>query len=268
MNENTDIFIYSHKKFTPIVTNPVYKILTNCHDEFTDTNLPVYRDYEGEDNIADKNLMYNEYTGFYWLWKNYPLKKYIGLNHYRRYYFFKDNVPDLEKIFDNFEIVLNRPIYFLENQFVINFDKDVKVWDNRSWYNFWHNVEDFDKLEQLFNEQFPEYLDGFYKMKNAGYIYNCSLFLMKSEIFKEYCEYVFTVLDAYNKMFGCETVDAYIKHVEANQDKYIKAHLPYYTIEIQARITGYIAERVLNAYLMNGENSLEKHSIQFPWIQL
>ena len=78
-NNNVDIFVYSHKPFTPIVKNHVYKVLTNSHAESKEfnTDLAIYRDYDG-DNISDKNLMFNEYSGFYWLWKNYPLKDYVA----------------------------------------------------------------------------------------------------------------------------------------------------------------------------------------------
>ena len=97
MNENVDIFIYSHKPFKPLVDNPVYKILTNNHAEgkYFPTELPIYRDYTG-DNISDKNLLYNEYSGFYWLYKNWKLKDYTGMIHYRRYFKFLNDVPDLK----------------------------------------------------------------------------------------------------------------------------------------------------------------------------
>ena len=265
MNENVDIFVYSHKPFTPLVKNPVYKILTNTKEKI-DTKLSVYRDYEGEDNIADKNLMYNEYTGLYWLWRNYPLKKFIGLNHYRRYYQFLDDVPDIEALLDVYSMLLNRPIIFKENNFVLSYTKEVP--DNREWYGFWHNVEDFDLLEQLFHEKFPEYLDGFEKMKKAQYLYNSSMFTMPKTMFTEYCEFIFAVLEEYNNIIGCHTVPEYIKHVEDNKEKYIKEHLPYYNVEIQARILGYVAERAMNAYIFNGSESIESKSIYVPWIQI
>ena len=55
-NNNVDIFVYSHKPFTPIVKNHVYKVLTNSHAESKEfnTDLAIYRDYDG-DNISDKN---------------------------------------------------------------------------------------------------------------------------------------------------------------------------------------------------------------------
>lgn len=252
LNKNSDIFIYGHKPFIPLVTNNIYKVLTNTKENIP-TSLPVYRDYEG-DNIGDKNLMYNEYTGFYWLWKNYDIKNYIGLIGYRRYYSFYDDVPDFNKVFSKHSIVISDPL-----QLILN-DKQV---NNRDYYEFWHNVEDFDLLEQMFHEQYPEYTKAFEKMKNSNYIYNSSMFVMRRDNFKDYCEYIFDVLDCYNDYMGLHSVEEYKDHVAKNQNKYIKPHLPYYNIDMQARIIGYIAERALMTWLI-GEN-LEKKAKTYTW---
>ena len=36
--------------------------------------------------------------------------KYIGLNHYRRYLKFLNNIPNLDKIFENYDIILNKKL--------------------------------------------------------------------------------------------------------------------------------------------------------------
>jgi hypothetical protein len=104
-------------------------------------------------------------------------------------------------------------------------------------------------------------------MKYNDYIYNSSMFTMTKEMFLEYCDYIFKVLEEYNKYRGMFTSDDYIKHVEANKEKYIKPHLPYYTVEIQARILGYIAERAMNTFMLQGgDNSIEKKAAIINWI--
>ena len=70
MNENIDIFVLSHKDFTPSVTNPIYKIMNLGGEHNIDTKLEVYND-NTLDSISDMNFTYNENTGIYWLWKNY-----------------------------------------------------------------------------------------------------------------------------------------------------------------------------------------------------
>lgn len=259
-NKTTDIFIYGHKEFKPIVRNPIYKILTCCDAQFKGNGLRVYRDYDG-DNISEKNLMYNEYTGLYWIWKNYKLKKYVGLNHYRRIYSWCDNIPDMDIMFENFDMVINKPVDF--NSFDI--PDEAKV-NNETWYKFWHNIEDFDRLEELFKTYYPEYMDGFEKMRNANYCYNSSMFIMKKEDFYKYCEFIFDVLEKYCDMIGLHSDEEYREYVSNNKDKYIKPNLPYYDVEMQSRIIGYVAERAMNAYIMHGgENSLEAKAAVVDW---
>lgn len=253
-NKNADIFIYSHKPFIPIVENPVYKILLHCKEDVP-TSLPIYRDDTG-DNIADKNLMYNEYTGYYWLWKNYDIKNYIGMIHYRRYFKFYDDVPDFNEIFRKNSMIISEKFpLFVEN----------KLHDNRSWYAYWHNVEDFDIFEQMYYERFPEFVKGFEKMKNSEYIYNSSLFIMRKKDFFEYCDYIFDILDEFCDYTGLHNVDDFIKHVSENKEKYLKPHLPYYTVEMQARVIGYLAERALMTYILSGKKPLEDKALRIPF---
>ena len=164
INKNVDIFIYGVKAFTPIVSNPVYKVLVNSDDaeEKFHTNLPIYRDYDG-DNISDKNLVFNEYTGLYWVWQNWKLKDYIGLNHYRRYYNFLDDVPNINEIFKKYKIILNSKFHLRING---------KPVGNRDFYATWHNVSDFDLMGDIVKELYPEYADGWDKMAEAEKLRN------------------------------------------------------------------------------------------------
>ena len=109
MNEKyRHICIKGHKDFKPEVSNPVYKVMTLGGKHNIDTKLDVYND-NTLDNISDMNFTYNEYTGIYWLWKNYNVKDYIGFNHYRRFYQFMDDVPDLNQYFkEGYDIIINK----------------------------------------------------------------------------------------------------------------------------------------------------------------
>lgn len=259
MNENVDIFIYSHIPFEPIVTNPVYKVLTNNHapDKEFNTKLPIYRDYVG-DNISDKNLMYNEYAGFYWLLHNWELKDYIGMFHYRRYYNFLDDVPNIDKIFSyGFKVILNK-------RFPLQYNGIPK--NNRDFYAIWHNVDDFDLMGNIVKENYPQYADGWDKMAEAKYIFPSSLFIMPKELFKEYISYAIDVMDKFNKARGCETPEQWLAYVKEHLKEYVRPEHKYYNIKMQARATGYLVERCLAAFLMSGgENALINKAVEFDW---
>jgi len=260
INLDTDIFIYSHVPFVPKVKNNVYKVLTNnktANVRDFKTPLKVFFDYIG-DNISDKNLIFNEYSGFYWILHNWDLKKYIGMIHYRRYYKFFDDVPDINKIFSfGFKVILNKA-------FPLVYNGEPKT--NREFYKIWHNIEDFDLMEKIVKDNYPQYADGWDVMSNAKHIYPSSLFIMPTELFKTYIEYAFDVMNKFNDARGCHTKEEWIQYVTDNQEKYIRPEHPYYDIVMQSRATGYLVERCLAAFLMSGgENSLENKSAQFDW---
>lgn len=266
--ENLDIFIYSHIPFKPISENHIYKVLTNSHEEAKNfnTDLAIYRDYNGY-NISENNLMYNEYCGFYWIWKNYPMKKYVALNHYRRYYQCYNELPDFDEIFKKYKIILNERIQLrILSPELPRFNE---LLTNREWYAYWHNIKDFELLETIIKDQFPQYADGFDRMANAKYCHGCNMFTMPKDIFIEYCEFVFPVLMAFRKERGFFKISDCIKYVEERKDEYIKPKLTYYDVEKQARIVGYLAERVLGTFLHSGgENSLLKNSTEFKWFMV
>ena len=103
--KNLDIFICGHRKFDCPVTNESYKILSlgNNTELYGDN---IIRD-DTLDNVTDINLFYSELSGYYWIYKNYELKDYVGFCHYRRYFNFLDNVPDMEK--ENCDIIVATP---------------------------------------------------------------------------------------------------------------------------------------------------------------
>ena len=258
INKNLDIFIYGVKAFTPLVTNPVYKVLVNSHDDESKfhTNLEIYRDYDGE-NITDRNLVFNEYTGLYWVWKNWKLKDYIGLNHYRRYYSCFDDLPNMNEVFRKHNIVLNRRFPLKINEVPTS---------NRDFYADWHNVKDFDLMGSIVKELYPEYADGWDAMSNATHIYPSSIFIMPRKLFLDYMQYIFDVTEEFCDRIGCQTSEDFIKHVKNHKDEYIRPEHAYYNVQMQARIVGYLIERCLAAFLMSGgKNSLENHALEMPW---
>lgn len=268
-NSNVDIFIYSHIPFVPIATDKTFKVLTNNNSPsyYFNTDLAIYRDYTG-DNISDKNLMYNEYSGFYWIWKNYPIKDYVGMNHYRRMYRCFDDLPDVNEIFKTKKIILSTP-FILVYQHNSEKVKKGQIATNYEWYKYWHCIDDLDLTGKIIQELYPEYMDGFEKMCNSEYIFNSSMFIMDKETYFKYCEFVFSILNRFNEIRGFKTSEDCIKYVTEHKDQYINKEdsgHSYYDVEKQSRIIGYLAERILATFLMHGgENSLEHNAHFLSW---
>lgn len=213
------------------------KILVCCHkpDKFMSDNvympiqvgkakskfdLGIQGDNEG-DNISIENPHFCELTGLYWAWKNMNPVEYIGLCHYRRYFNFHTNgsaftdstivktadlgkldlsVPDVDKIFKKYDIVLSRPKCYPCSLF---YD-----------YSSCHVSEDLRELEKVVTEISPEYVDAFRKVfyKNNK-LSHYNMMIMRWGDFNEYCKWLFDVLFEVKKRINIENLKSAIYRV-------------------------------------------------------
>lgn len=172
------------------------------------------RDDEGE-NISYKNDRYCELTGLYWLWKN-ENDNYIGLVHYRR--FFKKFC----KIIDETEIEK----LLKKNDIILPYKWNFKTTTRDQLISFHGNKSVFI-LDNLFETQFKEDLKFYKKAMNLKYIYAYNMFIMKKEIFNEYCEWLFTILFEYEKIAEITL---------SEKEKY--------------RLYGFLSERLMNVFIL------------------
>ena len=93
-------------------------------------------------NISHLNCFFSELTAIYYIWKNYDIKEWIGFCHYRRFFEFLDNVPDLNEM--DVDVVLPQ-----------HFEFEQSVYDQ---YANCANKEDLDlerisMLDEIINER-------------------------------------------------------------------------------------------------------------------
>lgn len=228
--KDLDIFILGYKAFEPKVSNPTYKIVDGGQEEF-ETQLQKFIDTDG-DSISSLNGFYSELTYIYWIWKNYPLKKYVGFCHYRRYFTFFDEIPNMDEIFQEYDIILPRTYK-----------------TTRSMYNQYkscHNVNDLVTCMGIVKVLYPDYMDDVHTCvydDKAFYTNNC--FIMKREDFLKYCEFIFTVLQNYLQFKKLNNMEDIQKMVEENSNDYLKKRSPNSEVWYQCRIGGFLAERLL-----------------------
>lgn len=211
--------------------------------------LGIQEDNDGE-NISDKNRSYCELTGMYWAWKNLKNVDIIGLCHYRRYFDFHNQcdsvMPETPFATDHFDkLDLNVP------ELIINNLKDGVAYVSKprfyrhSLYEDYccaHISDDIRTLEEYIMTTQPE------SIKWAWYEYmhrNCQLrhynmFLMTWHDFDAYCTWLFSLLDVMEQ----------------------KIDISHYT-PVQGRIFGYMAERLLNVWLL--ANKFQLHEQPVIW---
>lgn len=205
-------------------------------------------DDEGQ-NISSLNPMYCELTTQYWAWKNVDAP-YVGFCHYRRYFDFSD-----EQHHENsYGEVMHSRIddesqvkYGLDDATITSFLKNVDIvttvqQDIRSYlgsdatlYSQYDAadqlyIEDLDRIVSILVTKCPEYREDadIFLRGHTGCF--CNMFIMKNELFQEYCSWLFPLLEDF---------------VEAtDMSRYSREGL---------RTPGHLAERLLNIYLIHLE---------------
>ena len=181
--------------------------------------------YQGDntgEHISHKNSHFCELTVLYWLWKNVNAD-YYGLAHYRRHFIAgKRNLrgskavlseKQWKKLFAKTDIVLpKKRRYYIESLY--------------SHYEHTHYKRDLEAARNILKDFYPEYVKAFDAtlQKTSGHMFN--MFVMKKEIFQEYCEWLFSILFELEKRIDVSEYD-----------------------EFQARVFGRISELLFNVWL-------------------
>jgi hypothetical protein len=131
------------------------------------------------DNISAMNGLVNEFTSIYWFWKNVPLPDYVGFNHYRRYF-----RPGDFSDFKNWDIIVAKPVFS---------DAKLSLFNH---YKHYHFVEDMVKFcDILQKKSFGLALSfGKYVTTQTRNLAPCNLFIMRKELFEEWCGLAFPIL--------------------------------------------------------------------------
>ena len=191
-----DLFNQQYSPYFPVKTNNSIKF--DC--KFSDSSYK---------SINSKNSIFNELTVWYWLWQNYDmlnLPDYIGYNHYRRIF----KVEDIGNV-NEYDIIVGKARLYT--------NKDAKLFSPRQNYCSNHYESDLNLAEQLFKKRdfliyskFKYFLDNGPKGKLFA---PCNMFIMKKEIFFEYCKRIFPLLFELEKIIDLSNRDDYQKRAIA-----------------------------------------------------
>lgn len=234
------MYVIAHKQFEQELPKGYQKLLVGAEGKkgkFED----FLKDNTGE-NISVKNPNYCELTGIYWLWKN-SKDKNIGISHYRRFFteesleqVNKDNKqnkqPKIIEI-DKLNELLNDADWIVPTQVNFGYWHFKKV----TLYNQYvdnHPKEGLLQTREVISEKFPEYLADFDKVVMNGNSFTpLNMMYTDKKKFDKYCEWLFEILFEVEKRVDISSYDAY-----------------------QARIFGFISERLLEVYLVHNNFKL------------
>lgn len=229
MNNKINIYVSMHKDFFIKETNIIKPV---CCGSYKDTKKLC--DSTGE-NISDLNKKFCELTTMYWAWKNQN-SNYYGFFHYRRFlsfdesekkyevesYYFDDetiskhhlNDETISNVVNKYDLVIPKPSHSIANVY-----RQYKKSPG-------HNIEDFEKALKIILQKYPEYKKAIKKTLKKDKIYFFNMFIMKKEIFNDFCNWLFPILFELDKQIDWFKRDVY-----------------------SYRAIGFVAERLFNIYL-------------------
>ena len=202
--------VYKDDVYTPI---HVGRAISKYKEEMSD----MIGDDTG-DNISNKNPYYCELTAIYWAWKNID-SEYIGLCHYRRYFETKITPENVKKLLERKDALCIHPLN--ERKTVASRLVEATC------------LEDFQIFMSCIKKIQPEYYESALKFVKGHTVVPFNMFVMKKELFDNYCSWMFPIL--------------------FEMEKYVK--LSGYTRA--RRVYGYFAEMLLPIYLITNKYKMK-----------
>ena len=201
---NIEIYMAKSHKDKPLenkVTLPGYIYPLQVGAANADVKAAELQDNTGE-NISFKNGNYCELTGLYWVWKNRLCNAdYVGLAQYRRQLMLSE--ADISALGANdVDVVLPFPLPY---------EPDINMHHKR-----YLKDGDWTALLTALEELEPEYAKAFPKVLGQRYMYNYNVILAKREVLREYCEWLFPILERTEELSfpkGEDRSDRYIGYM-------------------------------------------------------
>lgn len=230
------ILIATHKEYQ-MPADPLY-LPVHVGKAISTASLPYQGDNTGE-HISEKNPYYCELTALYHAWKNLSAD-YLGLAHYRRHFarkkpglLCKNKFPfvltskEAASLLEQYDILLpKKRNYFIET--------------NYSQYIHAHPEEPLLKTKELIHTLYPDYDSAFLQVMNSKTGHRFNMFVMKKELFDDYCTWLFHILFELEKSLDVSSYDTYNK-----------------------RVYGFLAERLLDVYITKHNLSYKELPVLF-----
>lgn len=183
-------FLFKSDIFVPIHLGRAIETENSKYGAITNDDLKWLHKYcIGDDgfsgNISSTNRRVGFLTGTYWAWKNYEKlgnPQYFGSFGYRRLLSpnFLDNIKQYDLILPN--------------------KKDFKIESIKEQFIFYHGERLYKNAIEIFDTIYPQETDNLRTYFNGTSGYFDEIYVIKKEIFFEFCAWIFPLLFAYLKM--------------------------------------------------------------------
>ena len=111
---------------------------------------------------------------------------------------------------------------------------------NRSHYNHAHHSEGLDVTETIIAEMYPEYSEAFTIVCNRTWAHMFNMFVMRRDLYNQYCEWLFDILFELEKRVDISDYDQY-----------------------ESRIFGFVSEILLDVWLEKNQINYKEQNVSF-----
>lgn len=237
------IFVSTHKDVDLFDSKILQPVQVGC--ALRDHRFSWALQDDAGENISSQNPMYCELTTQYWAWKNVEAD-YYGFCHYRRYFDFAEERHEENEwgeVIDGRIDAASQARYGLDDatitKAVEGFDvittevKDLREFpgdDNTPLKQYKAakklHFKDLERVIEILKDMHPDYSQDADAFLNGNRSCFCNMFIMRKEIFRDYCAWLFPVLARF--------VD--------------ETDFSTYSVEA-VRTPGHLSERLFNIYL-------------------
>lgn len=231
-NQTIKIMVAMHKEYRKPQQGMYLPVQVG--KEIAKTDLHIQGDNEGM-HISGKNRNYCELTALYWAWKNLEAD-YIGLVHYRRYF-------SLIRRKNKWESILNEgqaKIILKETPVILPEKRNYFIETNESQYLHAHHAEGWREMCRIIRQDYPQYIPALEEMRKSTKGHRFNMFIMKRNYFDAYCEWLFDILTKIEKNIDISEYSA-----------------------SEARVFGYLSERMLDVWLVTNHISYREVNVIF-----
>ena len=214
-NKDAKIYVCAHSDFEPVVKNEVYETIDSR--KLKGCKIP--------------DLYYSELWQMKKVSERKKLPKYIGFCHYRRYFNFMDNVPEIGKTIETYGAITTKKA-----------DLGMKMIDQ---YATWGNPEDLDICTQIINEKYPDFAPAWNRSLASKQMHLATMSIMRTDDWMDMLDVMWGVAQEFLKRIGGDIV----KRVEENPKAYHIGEQPFTTFTHELRVGGQFAERINSAWI-------------------
>lgn len=228
--DNVTMLIACHKPCHIPVTNNCYKIIYDGKEPFNDTNLQVITDI-GDGKYSKLNRSLCEVAKYSYAAEKLELKDYVGLCHYRRYFGFMNRIPDMDRLFEEYDAVSHFGAV----------GRGILTDDFKACHDVYNLFECFYSVPQLFPEYTTNEISDCLSKKMIS---DCNMLILKKKDFLKWLDFTGKIVDLFNQNHNIIT--------DSDTTEYVKSTINRFTmknVDYQSRLHGFITERLNNLFL-------------------